>query len=106
MAVPSFKEFFRPILDELAARSAPASRADVLAGIVTRFALTPEDLAARLPSGREPVYRNRYNWAPWYLARAGLVARTRSEVALTDDGRRFATSRRGPVTANERSSRG
>ena len=99
MAVPPFQEFFRPILDELVARAGPTNRADVLAAGVRRLGLTEDDLADRLPSGREPRHRNRCNWALWYFKRAGLVTSpSRSQVAIMEEGRRFAAAHPGPIT--------
>src|ERR1019366_2665675 len=91
MAVPSFQGFFKPVLDELAKRSGPTPRAELLSLVLKRLDLSPEDLADKIPSGLEPRYRNRYNWALWYFKRAGLVTSpTRSQVAITDEGRKFA----------------
>jgi restriction system protein len=53
-----------------------------------RFQLTAEERAALLPSGRQSIIANRTHWAITYLAKTGLLERTRrGYVRITDRGR-------------------
>lgn len=56
--------------------------------LAAEFALTPEELARRLPSGRAPVFANRLGWARSHLKAAGLLEAPRRGVyRLTTRGR-------------------
>lgn len=58
------------------------------AALATRFGLTEEELAERLPSGLARTFDNRVGWAVTYLYRVGLLARPRRSVyAITERGR-------------------
>jgi restriction system protein len=53
-----------------------------------QFQLTAEERAALLPSGRQSIIANRTHWAITYLAKTGLLERTRRGfVRITDRGR-------------------
>lgn len=55
---------------------------------------TGEERRALLPSGRQPVFRNRVAWAVAYLAQAGLLERTRrGYFRITDRGREVLRDR-------------
>jgi restriction system protein len=41
--------------------------------LVEQFKLTDDELRELLPSGRQPVFRNRVGWASTYLKKAGLL---------------------------------
>jgi len=56
--------------------------------LAERFALTPEELAERLPSGRVTTFQSRVGWAATYLYNTKLLSRPRRAVyAITDRGR-------------------
>jgi len=87
MAVPDFQTLMRPLLEEYA-DSGERSIAEVRAVLGTKFALTPEELAERLPSGLAKTFDNRVGWAATYLYRVGLLVRPRRSVyAITERGR-------------------
>ncbi len=87
MAVPDFQTLMRPLLEEYAA-GGERRIADVRAALATRFELTEEELAERLPSGLARTFDNRVGWAATYLYRVGLLARPRRSVyAITERGR-------------------
>ena len=87
MAVPDFQTLMRPLLEEYA-DGGERPIAEVRAVLGTKFALTPEELAERLPSGLAKTFDNRVGWAATYLYRVGLLARPRRSVyAITDRGR-------------------
>ena len=62
MAVPDFQTIMRPLLVLLAdGREQPVA---LLRGtLAEQFALTPEELAEELPSGRAKTFVNRVGWA-------------------------------------------
>lgn len=52
--------------------------------------LTSEEVRELLPSGNQPVFRNRISWAVWYMSHAGLVEKVRRGVyRLTEEGERL-----------------
>jgi hypothetical protein len=56
--------------------------------LTEHFSLTPEDLAAQIPSGRAKQFANRVGWATTHLYQTGLIGRPRRSVyRITDRGR-------------------
>ena len=87
MPVPDFQTLMRPLLEEYAV-GGERPIADVRAALAAKFALTPEELAERLPSGAAKTFHNRVGWAATYLYRVGLLVRPRRSVyAITERGR-------------------
>lgn len=76
MAVPSFQAMLLPIL-EIASDGKEHSLRDTVEGVADRLALGDADRAEVLPSGRQRRLVNRVSWAFIYLARAGLLERTK-----------------------------
>ncbi|MFO0618501.1 MAG: restriction endonuclease [Polyangiaceae bacterium] len=72
MPVPTYDKFIEPILRFLAQHPESARAADAHDAAAAALKLTPEELALRLPSGVQPVYKNRAGWAHDRLKRAGL----------------------------------
>jgi restriction system protein len=62
MAVPDFQTLMRPLLEEYAA-AAERPNSEVRAALASKFALTAEELAERLPSGTGKTFDNRVWWA-------------------------------------------
>jgi len=86
MPVPDFQTLMRPLLEEYAT-GGERPIADVRAALATRFELTEEELAERLPSGLARTFVNRVGWATTYLYRVGLLSRPRRAVyAITERG--------------------
>ncbi len=91
MPVPDFQTLMRPLLEEYAAGD-ERRIADVRAELATRFELTEDELAERLPSGLAKTFDNRVGWAATYLYRVGLLARPRRSVyVITERGGRCWT---------------
>lgn len=87
MPVPDFQTLMRPLLEEYAT-GGERRIGDVRAVLATRFRLTEEELAERLPSGLARTFDNRVGWAVTYLYRVGLLERPRRSVyAITNRGR-------------------
>lgn len=86
MPIPDFQTLMLPTL-RLASQGEVRVR-DLVSGIATQFGLTEEELAERLPSGRQTTIVNRVSWAVIYLSKAGLLGRVRRGVyCITDRGR-------------------
>ena len=86
MPIPDFQTLMRPLLEEYAT-GGERPIADVRAALATRFELTEEELAERLPSGLARTFVNRVGWATTYLYRVGLLSRPRRAVyAITERG--------------------
>lgn len=87
MTVPNFQTLMRPLLEEYAA-DGEQRIADVRTALATRFELTGEERAERLPSGLARTFDNRVGWAATYLYRVGLLGRPRRSVyVITARGR-------------------
>jgi restriction system protein len=72
MPVPTFDEFIAPLLKLLAERREGMSIVDVYETLADRAKLSSDDRAELLPSGAQPVYKNRIGWAHDRLKRARL----------------------------------
>jgi len=88
MPIPDFQSCMLPVLRDLA--GGPRSGHETVEAIGTEFSLTPDELAERLPSGRQSTLTNRVAWAKSHLKGAGLVDSPRRGVhQLTARGRSF-----------------
>lgn len=76
MPIPGFHHFVLPILTYMA-DGREYSLDDLESLVAERFALSPEEREARLPSGGQRVVRNRAGWAKWHLEDCGFVESTR-----------------------------
>jgi restriction system protein len=95
MPVPTFDQFIEPLLRYLAAHPNGASTADAHEAVAAKLGLTNDDRAERVPSGVQPVYKNRNGWAHDRLKRAGLSASPRYGFwQLTPEGFKFAEKHR------------
>jgi len=72
MSVPDFQSLMLPVLEEVGS-SEEIKVGELRERIQKRFALSADDTAQLLPSGRQAVFVNRVAWALSYLkqARAG-----------------------------------
>ena len=87
MAIPDYQTIMRPLL-VLLDDGSEYGRSPIRAALASHFALTPEDLEEKLPSGRAKAFTNRVGWAITYLYRCGLLARPRRSVyTITQRGR-------------------
>jgi restriction system protein len=77
MSVPDYQSLMLPLLRQAAAADEPVSIMGVLPKVAADLRLTEQDLAERLPSGRQGVLHNRLHWAKQYMTRAGLLETTR-----------------------------
>lgn len=57
--------------------------------IKEEFKLTDEEIAQKLPSGKQSIFANRVGWAKTYLKKAGLIeSPIRGKCVLTKEGKR------------------
>jgi len=93
MPVPTYDEFIDPLLRVLVSHP-EGIRAPEAQEIVARaIRLTVDDRAELLPSGRQPVYKNRIGWAHDRLKRAGYSSSPRRAWwTITPEGIAFAKS--------------
>jgi restriction system protein len=88
MPIPNFQSVMLPLLQHLV--SGESGTADTVDAMAAHFALTPEELAVRLPSGRQGRFKNRIAWAKAHLKAAGLIESPKRGVyRLTDLGRQL-----------------
>lgn len=61
---------------------------ELLPVMANKIGLSEDDLAERLPSGRQGLFHNRLHWAKTYMARAGLLeSPARGQARITERGR-------------------
>lgn len=87
MACPDFKSLTLPIL-QVAATGDAMTVAALRPLVAKQLQLSEEDLAERVPSGRQSRFNNRVNWACTYLVQAGLLEKvSRGTHRITARGR-------------------
>ncbi len=87
MAIPDFQTLMLPVL-KTAADGGEVRIGEVVDRLADVFALSEEDRAQLLPSGRQTTFANRVHWAKSYLSKAGLVELTRrAHFCITPAGR-------------------
>ncbi|MBK8868599.1 MAG: restriction endonuclease [Dermatophilaceae bacterium] len=92
MTIPDFQSLMRPVLMSLADGVTRRSR-DVKDAMAEEFALSDEERAQMLPSGRQRTMDNRVGWALTYLRQAGLVDQpSRGRVVINEVGRQALTA--------------
>ena len=76
MAIPDYQACMLPLL-RFAADGKEHQLKDATGTLASEFSLTEEELREFLPSGRQPVFINRLEWAGTYLNKAGLLQNPR-----------------------------
>jgi restriction system protein len=75
MAVPDYQSLMLPVL--MASTGGEVRIGDTVDRIAEQLALTSDDRAQLLPSGKQTLFGNRVHWAKTYLSKAGLLVSTR-----------------------------
>lgn len=102
MPVPTYNKFIEPVLRYLASRPEGAAAKDVHEAAATALNVSDQDRQELLPSGNQPVYKNRAGWAHDRLKRAGLSTSPRPGYwQLTPQGVEFARSHVPPLSAQD-----
>ena len=87
MPVPDFQTIMLPLL-RFAADGTEHSMSDAREALAQEFALTLEERAELLPSGRVRRFDNRVAWAKVYLTRGGLlISERRAHFSISPRGR-------------------
>ena len=87
MAIPGFQSFMLPLL-RLASDGKTHQVSEAMDALAEQFSLTHDEVNELLPSGTQPRFRNRVNWAATYLKKGGLLeSPRRAHVRITDRGR-------------------
>jgi restriction system protein len=102
MAVPTYDKFIEPVLRFLATKPEGAHARDVHEAAADSLGVSPEARQQLLPSGTQPIYKNRVGWAHDRLKRAGLsVSKRRGYWQITDLGKKFLEQHPQPLSADE-----
>lgn len=102
MAVPTYDKFIEPILRFLASHPNGASARDAHEAAAQTLGVSEIDRQELLPSGSQPIYKNRAGWAHDRLKRAGLSTSPRRGFwQLTEEGRQFVLSHTGPLSEKD-----
>ncbi len=72
MTVPTYDHFIEPLLRFLAEHPEGVKAADAHEAVATMLGLSEEDRSERIPSGTQPLYKNRNGWAHDRIKRANL----------------------------------
>lgn len=91
MPIPDFQTAMLPVLRSFDAGA--KSVAETLPALRTEFAITDEEAAELLPSGRVTTLQSRAHWARTYLSKAGLLrSPSRNRHEITEAGRKLLAS--------------
>lgn len=100
MPVPTYDQFIEPLLRFLAVNSEGVAAKLAHEQAAGALGLTDEDKQELLPSGAQPIYKNRAGWAHDRLKRAGLSSSPRRGFwKITEDGARFIKEHPAPFSA-------
>lgn len=101
MSVPTYDQFIEPILRHLVAHPDGASARDVHEAAAASLGLTESDRQQLVPSGVQPVYKNRAGWAHDRLKRSGYSTSPRRGFwKVSPDGIEFAGKHPAPLPSD------
>jgi len=84
--IPKYEEIMLPFLKYLA-DGEEHSLSETHDALAKQFKLTDDELKELLPSGQQPIFRNRLGWARTYLKKAGLLTSPkRAHFKISDTG--------------------
>jgi restriction system protein len=102
MAVPTYDKFIEPLLRFLANAPDGARARDAHEAAADALGVSPQDRQELLPSGAQPIYKNRAGWAHDRLKRAGLSSSPRRGFwQLTEQDRAYLAQRPLSLTASD-----
>jgi restriction system protein len=100
MPVPTYDQFIEPLLRVLAQHPDGMAARQAADGAAAALGVTEEQKQELLPSGAQPIYRNRAGWAHDRLKRAGLSSSPRrGSWQITQAGREFLERQPQPLPA-------
>ncbi|TAJ13746.1 restriction endonuclease [Marinilabiliaceae bacterium JC017] len=98
MPIPDYQSIMLPLLKVVADGKEYRIR-ELVKLLSVKFKLSPEENRELLPSGNQPLFDNRVNWANTYLKKAGLLqSEKRGHVQITQSGLEVLKS--NPETIN------
>jgi restriction system protein len=84
--IPTYEEIMMPLLKFLGDKN-EHSLQEAHDFLAQQFSLTEDEQRELLPSGQQPIFRNRLGWARTYMNKAGLLESTRrAHFKITDRG--------------------
>ena len=84
--IPKYEEVMLPFLKYMSDGN-EHSLSETHDALAKEFKLTDDELRELLPSGQQPIFRNRLGWARTYLKKAGLVTSPkRAHFKISDTG--------------------
>lgn len=102
MPVPTYDQFIQPLLHALAQHPDGLRAASAHELVAEAVGLTDSDKAEVIPSGMQPIYKNRIGWAHDRLKRAGLSkSPKRGFWQLTREGLAFSKQHKAGLSAEE-----
>lgn len=102
MAIPTYDKFIEPILRYLATKPSGVPARDAHEAAAQALSISEADRQELLPSGTQPIYRNRSGWAHDRLKRAGLSSSPRRGYwQITEQGLAFAASHAAPLSTKD-----
>lgn len=102
MPVPTYDRFIEPLLRFLATRPSGVSTREAHEAVARTLGLSSQDMQELLPSGAQPIFKNRAGWAHDRLKRAGLsLTPRRGFWRISNDGLRFVESHPAALTPDE-----
>jgi restriction system protein len=97
MAIPTYDQLLRPLLD--LANCEDITRVSASAAMRHKFNLSPEEAEKKIPSGRSTYIRNRTGWAMTFLTKGGLIEKIAPKTyRCTDLGREFLQTHPQAIT--------
>jgi restriction system protein len=98
--IPTYEEIMLPFL-KLLSDGKEHSLNETHDKLADHFQLTEEEASELLPSGQQPIFRNRIGWARTYLKKAGLLTSpSRAHFIITDRGRALLKENPKEITSN------
>ncbi|MCT7989613.1 restriction endonuclease [Laspinema olomoucense] len=86
MTIPDFQSIMLPLLNLFADEQEHSLR-EIIDSLSETFALSEEERAQLLPSGKQSMFNNRVSWAKTHLTKAGLLKTTkRGYFQITQQG--------------------
>ena len=87
MPIPDYQTLMLPLL-EILTDDQEHELKNIVGELAVAFSLTEQERKALLPSGLQPIFRNRVGWARTHLKKAGLIEATRRACfKITERGR-------------------
>lgn len=102
MSVPTYDQFIEPLLRFLAGKPDGVQAREAHDAVAAALGLKADDKQELLPSGAQPIYKNRAGWAHDRLKRAGLSSSPRRGFwKISESGKDFLAQHAGPLSSEE-----